>query len=482
MIQNAKVPYVNTQTRNAQSPCIEALLADFRPSFDFTPAPPLAEAEFAERLRRIRRQAVLAGHDALIINTNMVGWFHTSNAWLRYVCDWMREGVLIVPTDSDKPLTLLSFYTQSVILPPGGEPLLVERILQIGAIGREYADIPGSSVTKTIEATAAEIGALGLSKGSIGLIGDDRTSAPIFAGLAEALPGARMRREEGIFERMQRLRTAAEVALHRTAAQLTDIGTQAAYHVIRPGVTDFEIYAAFTMAQLARGGETGDGYQIGINQYGTHCGKPYGRVVRPGDLINLYISNVTYQGYTAQTARMIVVGEATDRQELVLEACVQGVKAAEKLIRPGVLVSEVNNAAFEPMIAAGLLDSPEARTMPYNWRTAPDGGPLEIPRQHVPDPDLEAQGRKLMHVYPAAHGPHNPNLGHHIGMAGGQNAFNVASHNFDRLEEGMVFVLHTQWLEPLSAGCNVGDLYVVTVDGFENLSCHTPLEPHRIRT
>jgi Xaa-Pro aminopeptidase len=48
------------------------------------------------------------------------------------------------------------------------------------------------------------------------------------------------------------------------------------------------------------------------------------------------------------------------------------------------------------------------------------------------------------------------------------------------MEEGMVFVLHTQWLEPLSAGCNVGDMYVVTKDGFENLSRHTPLETHRI--
>ena len=120
------------------------------------------------------------------------------------------------------------------------------------------------------------------------------------------------------------------MALHRTAAQLADIGIQAAYHVTRPGVTDFEIYAAFTLAQLARGGETGDGYQIGINEYGTHCGKPYGRVVRPGDLINLYISNVTYQGYTAQTARMIVVGEATDRQERVLEACARGRQGRRK--------------------------------------------------------------------------------------------------------------------------------------------------------
>jgi Xaa-Pro aminopeptidase len=238
--------------------------------------------------------------------------------------------------------------------------------------------------------------------------------------------------------------------------------------------------AAFTFAQIARGGETGDGYQIGINEFGTHCGKPYGRVVRPGDLINLYISNVTYQGYTSQTARMIAVGGITRRQELVLDACTRGVKAAEKLIRPGVLASEVNNAAFGPMIEAGLVPGPDARTMPYNWSMAPDGGPREIPRQYVSDPDWEAKGRRLMHVYPATHGPHNPNIGHSIGMAGADNSFNLSSHNHERLEEGMVFVLHAQYLEPLSAGCNVGDCYAVTADGFENLSCHTPLETHRV--
>ena len=51
--------------------------------------------------------------------------------------------------------------------------------------------------------------------------------------------------------------------------ELIDIGCQAAYHVTRPGVTDYEIYAAFSFAQLARGGETGDGYQIGSSKYGT---------------------------------------------------------------------------------------------------------------------------------------------------------------------------------------------------------------------
>ena len=233
-------------------------------------------------------------------------------------------------------------------------------------------------------------------------------------------------------------------------------------------------------AQLARGGETGDGYQIGINQYGTHCGKPYGHVVRPGDLINLYISNVTYQGYTAQTARMIAVGEITARQEKVLAACTEGVKRAEKLLRPGALISDVNNAAFELLYRARSADlaacANHALQLAGGRRRRPAAGAHAI----CAGRRLGGAGRKLMHVYPATHGPHNPNLGHSVGMAGAQNSFNVSSHNHDRLEEGMVFVLHTQWLEAQSAGCNIGDCYLVTADGFENLSRHTPLETFRV--
>jgi Xaa-Pro aminopeptidase len=458
---------------------VERLLGDFAPDFDFVPAPPIPAAEYAERMRKLKREAVSAGHDAVVVHCDTVGWFHAAHAYLRYLCDWMREGVLIIPMDEGKEPVLLSFFTQSVILPPGGEPVGVDRILQVGAIGREYADIPGDSGQRTVEAAARLLEGIGAARGSIGFIGD-RRSAAFRSALTVALPGARVTDQHGILDRMQRTRTPAEIAVIRTAAQLISVATQAAYHVARPGVTDYEIYAAFTMAQMARGGETGDGYQIGANQWGTHCGKPYGRVMRRGDLGNLYVSNVTYQGYTAQTARMFAFGDLTARQELVLDACTRGMKAAERLIRPGALMRDLNNAAFEPYIKAGLLKDAEARKMPYNWSTGEGGGPREVPRRNIPDPDYEAQGRRLMHLYPAAPGPHNPNLGHSVGMAGGQNAFNIASHNYDRLEEGMVFVLHAQWLEPMSAGCNVGDMYLVTADGFENLSRHTPLETHRI--
>lgn len=455
------------------------LLDGFQPSFDFEPVPPLPVEEYEDRLRRIRQEASSAGYDVLVIHSDVIGWYHTSNSYLRYVCDWMREGVLIIPTDVNEPLTLLSFFGSSVLLPPAGEPLLVKDIWQIAPWGREYLDRPGSASEKTGQACAKCLQDLKLDRSQIGLIGD-RSSEPYWDALKEELPKSRFEKANGIVDRMQRVRSKREVAMVRAASQLISIGYEAACHVTKPGVTDHEIYAAFTHAQLSLGGETGDGYQIGINEYGTHCGKPFGHVVRHGDLINLYVSNVTYRGYYAQTARMIAVGSLTERQEEVIETCLDGMRRAEAIIRPGALARNVNNAAFSAYIERGVLTSPEAREMPFNWQAMPDGSPRLIPRQYVPSPSWEEQGRKLMHVYPATHGPHNPNLGHSVGMPKMAN-YNISSNNYGELEEGMVFVLHAQWLEPLSAGCNIGDCYTVTADGYENLSHHTPLEPYRVR-
>ncbi|MDF3153884.1 Xaa-Pro peptidase family protein [Mesorhizobium sp. XAP10] len=456
----------------------EKLLEGFEPSFDFIPVDPLPEAEFVDRLRRIRRAAVVGEYDALIVHTDDVGWYHTSNSYLRYICDWSREGLLIIPTDIDKGLQLVSFFSDSVVLPPAGEPLLVDKIWQVGCWGREYADRPGVPIQKAVTSVRDILAKMGLDSGRIGLIGD-HTSAPYWAKLGAACPDVEFSAENGIVDRMQRVRSPREIELFRAAGQLIDIGIQAAYHVIRPGVTDYEIYAAFTFAQLSRGGETGDGYQIGINPFGTHCGRPYGHIVAPGDLINLYVSNVTYRGYFAQSSRMIAVGKISAKQEEVLEMCAEGVRRATAMARPGVLLRDINEASFSPFIELGYLPDAEARTMPFNWESMPDGSAREILRQYVPDADWERQGRRLDHIYPAQRGPHNPNLGHEVSMPG-MPLYNISSNNFDRLEPGMVFVLHSQWLEPSVAGANLGDCFVVTSTGVENLTRYTPVETHRV--
>lgn len=470
--------YSNISTPLETMPRAEALLDGFSPDFEFCPIDPLPEEEFVDRLRRIRLGAVIAGHDVMLVHTDSIGSYKVSNPYLRYICDWVREGVLVIPTDDHLPLTLFSFFSSSVILPPGGEPMLVDDIWQVGTWGRETYNRPGRTVERVVEAVAGYLDSHGLSVSQVGLIGD-ATSTPYWHELEPRLPKCRFQAAHAIVDGMQQRRSIREQALVRAAAQLCDIGVQAAYHVIRPGVTDYEIYAAFTFAQMARGGETGDGYQIGINKWGTHCGKPYGHVVRDGDLINLYVSNVQYHGYGAQIARMIAVGSITDKQEDVLQMCVEGVQRAAALVRPGTMISDIANASFGPYIERGYLSSTDSRTMPFAWESETDGSPRIVPRKYVPDADWEAQGRKLMHVYPANRGPHNPNVGHSVSVQK-TNFYNIASNNHSILEEGMIFVLHSQWLEPEVAGANVGDCFLVTEGGAENLSCHTPLAPHRV--
>lgn len=458
----------------------ERLLDGFEPTFDVELAPPIPESEFADRIARLRRAAAVAENEVTLVHADGLTGFQTSNTYVRWLCDWAREGILVVPTDAAQEIHLFSFYTESVILPPLGDAVGVDEVWQISPFSIEYGGRPGNPVRKTVDAVVAMLTRLGLTRSSIGLVGD-QLSAPFWAHLAEELPKARFADRTEVLNEMTRILSLNEQQQIRTAAQLADIAYQAACHVTRPGVTDYEIYAAFTYAQLSRGGETGDGYQIGVNRYGTACGKPYGHVVRDGDLLNLYVSNVRYHGYTAQIARMIAIGTITAKQRTTLEMCADAVRRAEAKIRPGAELRELHDAAFSAYTDRGYLTPEQTETakMPYNWESMPDGSPRRVPKQYVPDEDYEATGRRLERVYPATFGPHNPNLGHSVGAMGGPK-FNVTSHNTERMLPGMAFVLHAQWLDPLSDGANIGDMFLVTDDGAENLSHHTSLDAFHV--
>ncbi|WP_456295019.1 Xaa-Pro peptidase family protein [Vibrio sp. AK197] len=459
----------------------EKLLQGFEPSFEFVPPKAIPEAEFYSRVEQIRREAMIAELDVTIVNANGASGFNTTNKYLRYLCDWMREGILIIPTDSSKGLQLYSFYTQSVLLPPSlGEAIGVEKMYQVGALGREYSGRQGDSGRQLVEGVVKTLSHLGYSTANIGLIGDS-SSVKHWHGIQSLLPKATYKEMTHVILNMQRIRSKNEVDQIRASAQLMDIGFEAAVHACKPGVTDFELYAAFSFAQLARGGENADAYQIGVNQYGTHCGKPYGHRIVSGDLINFYVSGIAFRGYSAQMARMIAVGDITDKQEQTLEVCTEALRRAEKAIRPGARACDINKAAFSAYVEQGYVKDDVTATMPYNWAPNDDLSAVEIPQQYVPDVDFEATGRKLMHVYPVVAGPHNPNVGHSVGMHGNPDKFNLTSHNTDICRPGLTFVLHPQWLAPQESGANIGNSYAVTEDGYENLNCHTPIETIRIK-
>ncbi|MFC2113115.1 M24 family metallopeptidase [Bacteroidota bacterium] len=468
--------YTFSQTTVPGKRTPEKLLEGFEPDFEFQPVSPPPPEEYQERIRRIRAYSSYYQCDAIVVHTAMLGRYQQSNSYLRYICDWEKEGVLIIPTYADKEPTLWSFFSYLVLWPPPGEPQGVDDIRSVGLQGRWY-DRPDTKIGVLAEAIKERIQELGYHKGVIGLIGDIH-SPGLWDSLGESLPKAKFLDVDWIMKEMLYTKSPKEQEIMRAGSQLVDIGIQAAQYVCKPGVTDHEIYAAFTYAQMSRGGESGDGYQIGINRYGTHISKPWGHVVEPGDIINFYVSGVTYRGYHAQSARMILVGDIGKEQEKAIAVGVEAVKRGMEVAGPGVLIRDLNAAAYGPYIENGLLTTTEHSEMPKFVDPNPDGTPLQIPVQHVPDPQYEKIGRSLRHVYPPHKGPKC--MGHQTGMHQ-SGTFWVTSSDNTRLKPDMIFSFHAQWFDPQKAGFNLGNLLLVTEDGIENLTCHTPVEPYRIK-
>ena len=165
---------------NRYSGRIEKLLDGFEPSFEFSAPPPLPEAEFAERVRRIRREAVLAGHDALIV--------HTGHG--RLVPHLERLSALRLRLDArgraDHPDRQRQGDGPAVVLHPVGDHAAGRRA------GRRRADLADRRDRARIcrpprlvdgqdrrGGCADILSGLGLAAGQIGRLGD-RTSVELF--------------------------------------------------------------------------------------------------------------------------------------------------------------------------------------------------------------------------------------------------------------------------------------------------------------
>src|ERR1700677_1347057 len=154
----------------------ETSLEGFEPDFEFVPAPRIPEEEFGERIERIRRDATVNGYDATLVHADDAPRFATTNGFLRYTCDWEREGILVIPTDEDRDMQLISFFTESAVLPPAGEAVGLDAIWQISPIGREYAGRPGDPTYMTAHACAEILRGYGYGAGTVGVMGDESST------------------------------------------------------------------------------------------------------------------------------------------------------------------------------------------------------------------------------------------------------------------------------------------------------------------
>ena len=134
---------------------------------------------------------------------------------------------------------------------------------------------------------------------------------------------------------LRRFKHADELAMMRRAIECTDAMYRKAREILRPGITELEVYAELHHAAVLSAGEPltalGNDYQS--NSPG---GPPRGRAVKAGELMILDLGPA-YRGYHADNCRTFSVDRNPTDEQLQAREVILGVfDLVRSMVRPGV--------------------------------------------------------------------------------------------------------------------------------------------------
>ncbi len=156
--------------------------------------------------------------------------------------------------------------------------------------------------------------------------------------------------------RLRRTKSPVELEKLAHAAAITDAATDEILGRLRDGQTELDVAIAIGASIGAAGGTLAFETIVlaGPNSALPH-GHPSGQHLREGDLVLLDFG-AAYQGFCADTTRVVVVGEPTARQREIHTLVLAAHDAAIDAVRAGATTGEVDSAARKVIEAAGLGD------------------------------------------------------------------------------------------------------------------------------
>lgn len=148
-----------------------------------------------------------------------------------------------------------------------------------------------------------------------------------------------------LIQNLRRLKSSAEVAQIRLAAQMTDAALDAAIATTQAGAFEGDIHAAMQSAILSMGGEpAGNETIIGSGPNALLCRSYAGRRhLDAADQLTLEWSGSAAR-YHAAAMRTIIVGAPSQQHRDMHGACEEAIEACEAAIRPGRPMAEVYDA------------------------------------------------------------------------------------------------------------------------------------------
>ncbi len=162
---------------------------------------------------------------------------------------------------------------------------------------------------------------------------------------------------DGVIEGLRAVKSEAELAAVRRAAELADDAYDAGLALIGPGADEGEILAAMQGAVFRGGGDyPGNEFIIGSGADALLCRYKSGRRrLDATDQITLEFAG-SFRRYHAALMRTVCIGRATPRHQALHAACHDALLACEAELRPGRTAGDVFAAHARVLDAAGLAE------------------------------------------------------------------------------------------------------------------------------
>jgi Xaa-Pro aminopeptidase len=354
----------------------------------------------AARLGLVREAVRAAGLDAVLL---------TPGPDLRYVTGYDAKQL--------ERLTCLA-------VPAHGDPALFVPRLELRAAQASPAGGMGLDI-QAWEETADPFRLVADKLGRASAIGlSDRMWALFVLRFRSVLPDAQLDLASGALRALRMRKSAAEVAALNEAGEAIDRVHARVPGWLRPGRTERQAGLQIAEAILAEGHATVDFVIVGS---GPNAASPHHEVsdreFRPGDVVVVDIGGSMPSGYCSDCTRTYAIGEPPAEFTAYYKVLQDAQEAACDAVRPGVSAESVDEAAREPITAAGY-------------------GPSFIHR-----------------------------TGHGIGLEGHEDPYIVAG-NSEVLEPGMAFSIEPG-IYPGPHGARIEDIVVCTADGYQRLN-HAP--------
>ena len=172
---------------------------------------------------------------------------------------------------------------------------------------------------------------------------EEAGDGPIYSDLGTAIRAARRSKESD------------EIALLRHCMRAGEAGMAKAKEVIRPGVTELEIYRAVADASIAGAGRPGlvyGDFRATNASQPKVGGMPTGYTMQAGDLFILDFSFLL-DGYRGDFTNTFAVGAISPQLREMHALCVAGMRGGESVLKAGARASAVHAAVFKPFADAG---------------------------------------------------------------------------------------------------------------------------------